>query len=91
MVLVQPEGRRLHLVTPLRGAGSGDGRDVGDSRLPDKYTAYQAVIAAACAYADARYSHPESWGDENGASPVAFKDFLAALNELRNAYEGGTL
>jgi hypothetical protein len=91
MVLVQPEGRRLHLVTPLRGAGRGDERDVGDSRIPDKYTAYQAVIAAACAYADARYSHPESWGDENGASPVAFKDFLAALNELRNAYEGGTL
>ena len=89
MVLVQPEGRRLALVTPLRGTGSVAGRDVGDSRHPDKYTAYQAVIAAACAYADARYSHPESWADENGASPVAFKDFLAALNKLRTMYEGG--
>jgi hypothetical protein len=90
MVLVRPERGGLHLVTPLRGAGSGDERNVGDSRHPDKYTAYQTVIAACCAYADARYSHPESWGDENGASPVAFKDFLAALNDLRTMYERRT-
>jgi hypothetical protein len=76
------------LVRPLRGTGceSEGGVDVPSSL--DKLAAYQAVITACVAYADARYSHPESWMDEDGESPVMFRQFLATLNDLRNTYEG---